>query len=326
MQVLMNFRETVWLSGGANSFLSSLRRRLRQDGIEFVNQPRKGFDIALLNALTDGLTLERLKAIHAYGKPVVHRKVGYVVSGSAQMRAVQDGVVWGDRLQIEMSPYIHHSVFQSRYSHDTFAAEGFLGKSSIITNGVDTDIFHQSVSCGLWGSGNRSRRSFWDGRSTFRLAIATWSKDPAKGFDEYLRFDEALEGMGNVEIWFIGRHPPDVLFRNIRCFGARGHRRLAKLLRNCHGFIQMARSETCSNAMLEAINCGLPVIYLNSGSSKELASNYGVEYCGDPAESIANLQTQYPDLSERTIDNPYSIELAAKEYLKLIHEVLVRHG
>jgi len=326
MQVLMNFREAIWLSGGANSFLSSLRRRLRQDGIKFVSQPQKGFDIALLNALTDGLNLECLKAIHAYGKPVVHRKVGYVVSGSTQMRAVKDGVVLGDQLQIEMSPYIHHSIFQSNYSSETFAAEGFIGESSIITNGVDTNIFNQSVSCGMWGLGKRSRRSYWDGHSTFRLAISTWSKDPAKGFDEYLRFDEALKGIGNVEIWFIGRHPPDVRFRNIRCFGARGHRRLAKLLRNCHGFIQMARSETCSNAMLEAINCGLPVIYLNSGSAKELASNYGVEYCNDPAVSISNLQTQYKELSRRTIDNPYSIERAAKEYLKLIHDVLRRHG
>jgi len=322
----MNFREAFWLSGGANSFLSSLRRYLRQKGIRFVYQPKQGFDIALLNALTDGLTLDRIKAIHAYGKPVIHRKVGYIVSGSAQMRALQNGVVCGDRLQIEMSQYIHHTIFQSRYSQDTFTGEGFVGKSSLIANGVDTSIFHPFVSRGLWGSGAPTLRPFWDGHTTFRLAIVTWSKDPAKGFDEYLRFDAALEGMRNVEIWFIGRQPPDVRFRNIRYFGARGHRRLAKLLRNCHGCIQMARSETCSNAMLEAINCGLPVIYLNSGSAKELASNYGVEYCGDPATAIATLQMQYSELSQRTLDNPYSIERAAKEYLKLIHEVLGLHG
>ena len=326
MQVLMNFREALWLSGGANSFLASLRRHLRSEGVRFVYEPKKGFDIALLNALTDGLTLDRLKAIHAYGKPVIHRKVGYVVSGSAQMRAVQNGVVWGDRLQIEMSPYTHHTIFQSRYSQDTFAAEGFVGESSLIANGVDTGIFHPYVSRGLWGCGTRALRPSWDGRSTFRLAIVTWSKDPAKGFDDYLRFDAVLGSMRDVESSFIGRQPPEVRFRNIRCFAARGHRRLAKLLRQCHGFIQMARSETCSNAMLEAINCGLPVIYLNSGSARELASDYGIEYCADPAAAIVALQTKYPELARRTFENPYSIERAANDYLKLIHKVIDRYG
>lgn len=326
MKILMNFREALWLSGGANSFLASMRREMLKKGIRFVSEPQKGFDIALVNALTDGLTLDKIKAIYGYGKPVIHRKVGYIVSGSAQMRAVQNGVVWGDRLQIEMSPYIHHTIFQSRYSQETFVVEGFAGENSVIPNGVDTDIFHPYVSQRLWGFGASAVRPLWDGNSTFRLAIVSWSKDPAKGFDEYLRFDEALENMRNVEIWFIGRLPSEVKFRNIRCFTARGHSRLAKLLRQCHAFIQMARLETCSNALLEAINCGLPVIYLNSGSAKEFASDYGIEYCGEPAAAIVALKAQYSELARRALDNPYSIERATSDYLKLIQKVMDRHA
>jgi glycosyltransferase involved in cell wall biosynthesis len=205
-------------------------------------------------------------------------------------------------------------------------AEGFAGENSVIANGVDTDIFHPYVSQGFWDFSTPATRPLWDGHSTFRLAIVSWSKDPAKGFDEYLRFDRALENMRNVEIWFIGRKPPEVRFRNIRTFAPRGHSRLAKLLRQCHAFIQMARSETCSNALLEAINCGLPVIYLNSGSAKEFASDYGIEYCGEPAESIDALQKKYPVLARNALDNPYSIERAANDYLKLIQVVMDRHA
>lgn len=324
MRILMNFREAMWLSGGANSFLAGLRRCWRRDGISFTRHIDDEFDIALLNALTDGLTLDQVRRIHARGKPVVHRKVGYRVSGSAQMRAVVDGVVHGDRLQIDFSPYIHHTVFQSCYSRDTFIAEGFSGNHSVIVNGADTAVFNQDFHT-WWPFCSRKRRPYWDGREPFRFAAVTWSRDPNKGFDDYLRFDAALDRMRGVEIWFVGRCPADVRFRNIRMFSPRGHRRLADLLRQCHGFIQMARFETCSNALIEAINCGLPVIYLDSGSAREIATDYGIEYCGSPQEAMATLMDRYAELAPRTQDNPYTIDRAAAAYLHLIEQSLGQH-
>lgn len=325
MRVLMNFREAFWLSGGANSFLAGLRRRLKREGITFTRRREAGFDIALLNALTDGLTLDDVRRICDCGKPVVHRKVGYRVSGAARMRESKDGVVWGDRLQIEFSPFVHHTIFQSQYSRETFLAEGFGGDHTVIANGVDTTIFNQSVTRWPCGQGGVRPRPSWDGKSVFRLAIVTWSKDPNKGFEEYLQFDEALDRMKDVEIWFIGRWPEDVRFRNIRTFSPRGHRRLAHLLKRCHGFLQMARFETCSNALLEAINCGLPAIYLDSGSAREIAADYGVEYRGSPQEAIVELMANYAELARRTRDNPYTIDRAAADYLRLLDTSLNRY-
>ncbi len=325
MQVLMNFREAFWLSGGAKSFLAGLRRRLRREGISFTRRIEDHFDLALLNALTDGLTLDQVRRIHARGKPVIHRKVGYRVSGSAQMRAMTNEVTLGDRLQIEMSPFIHHTVFQSNYSRDTFLSSGFVGDYTVILNGADTGVFNQSVTSWLPGFGNSRPRPYWNGSSTFRLAIVTWSMDLHKGFAEYQQFDAALERMRDVEIWFIGRCPPEIRFRNIRMFAARGHRRLAGLLKQCHGFIQMARFETCSNALIEAINCGLPAIYLDSGSAREIAVDYGVEYLGSAEGAITALMSRYDELAERTQSNPYAIDRVAAEYLNLINNVMGRH-
>jgi glycosyltransferase involved in cell wall biosynthesis len=324
MRVLMNFCETRGLSGGANSFLSSLRRYLRRRGVRFVSNPAEGFDIALLNALTEGLSLAQVKNIYTFGKPIIHRKVGYVVSGSEEMRAVRGGVVCGDKLQIDMSPYVCHSVFQSRYSFSAFERQGFIGKNSVIINGVDTNVFNAYGKRSILNNCTFKLRKFWDGSSAFRLAITTWSTDPAKGFEDYLQFDAALDELPEVKIWFIGRKPNWVKFRNIRCFAACSHSRLPSLLRQCHGFIQMARLETCSNAMLEAISCGLPVIYQNSGSAKEIANDYGVEYSGNPVAAIRELQRLYHFLSTRTLTHPYSIESAGESYLSLFNKV--RYG
>lgn len=321
----MNFQESRSLSGGANSFLSTLRRFLRKRGVQLISDPGERFDIALLNALTGDLTLERLKRIRALGRPVIHRKVGYRVSGSTQMRTIQNGVVWGDKLQIDMSPYIDHSIFQSEYSRENFVAQGFIGESSVIVNGVDETIFNPHTTR-IFNCWKPNFRKFWDHNTVFRLAIVTWSTDAAKGFDEYQKFDAALDNTSRVEIWFIGRMPSELSFRNIRCFPARSHAGLARLLQQCHGFIQMATFETCSNALLEAISCGLPAIYKDSGSSKELAREFGVEYLGDPIAAIAELQRKYDLLLRKTLTNTYSIQYAGNNYFNLIKELLRRFG
>jgi|CXWL01.1.fsa_nt_gi glycosyltransferase involved in cell wall biosynthesis len=322
MKVLMNFKKAWGLSGGASSFLSTLQNRLKREGLVFTDRIEENFDIALLNALTDGLSLNEVRRIHAKKRPVIHRKVGYRVSGSPDMREMTDGVVWGDKLQVEFSPYIHHTVFQSQYSRDVFLSSGFVGDYSVIHNGVDTGIFNQTVGSGLFGMGSRCDRAYWDGASVFRLAIVTWSKDENKGFAEYCLFDEALDRLPNVEIWFIGRCPDAVRFRNIKTFSARGKRRLAALLKQCHGFVQMARWETCSNALIEAINCGLPAIYVDSGSNREIAADYGVVYQGSPEAAIDALQTHYSLLAERVKSNPFSIDHAAQSYVSMIERVM----
>lgn len=316
MRVYMNFKETFWLSGGANSFLRSLRACLRKKGFTFTSSYKNGFDIALLNALTNNLSLDDVKRIYDYGKPIIHRKVGYRVSGSPSLRTVEEGMVLGDKLQNAFSPFVHHTIFQSRYSRDAFIAQGFVGDHSIIPNGVDTAIFNQLETTLPFYLMKSKPRIFWSKNIPFRLAIVTWSKDPNKGFEQYQRFDQELTRRKDIEIWFIGRKPDNVHFQNIRMFSPRSHRGLAHLLKQCHGFLQMAQFETCSNATLEAINCGLPVIYLASGSSEEIAKEYGVRYTGNPEEAVEKLIREYDNLVKKTKENPYSINNTASQYLQ----------
>jgi glycosyltransferase involved in cell wall biosynthesis len=320
MRILMNFREALWLSGGANSFLATLRRRLKRHGVTFTRRLSDDFDLALLNALTDGLDLDQVRRIHARGKPIIHRKVGYRVSGSALMRSVKDGVVHGERLQIEFSPFVQHTVFQSEYSRDTFLSEGFSGDYSVIRNGVDNGTFNRTFRSSLFGAGDETL-PFWDGKSTFRLAIVTWSMDPNKGFEDYEAFDAALGGLKNVEIWFVGRIPEGVRFRNFRVFSPRGHRCLAGILKQCHGFIQMAQHETCSNALIEAMSCGLPVIYRDSGSARELAEPCGVIYQDRPLDAIWELMSRYEVLAPKACREELFIDRVATRYLNLIEDV-----
>jgi glycosyltransferase involved in cell wall biosynthesis len=234
------------------------------------------------------------------------------------MRARENGVVRGDRLQIEFSPYVTHSVFQSEYSRSVFLEAGFAGDHTVIHNGVDEDVFNLSQSRFL----RRSRlRDFWDGREPLRLVVSTWSTDENKGFPEYRRIDEELAGRTDVRIALVGRVPEGVGFRTFKVLPARPASALARVLRESHVLLQLARYETGSNALIEGINCGLPVIYLDSGSNAEIAADYGVEYRGDIAVALDAMRDRYRDVVGRIPSNPYRVRLVVDRYLELFERV-----
>lgn len=316
MRVYLNFKAVRGPYGGANSFLRALVHALRKEGVTFVYDPDGRFDVALLNALTNDIDVAFVRRIAERGIPIVHRKVGYRASGSADMRAFDpDGVVHGDRLQLDFSPYLAHTVFQSEYSRDVFLAGGFEGDHTVIHNGVDEHIFNQRA--GLRGA----PRTTWTKGSPLRIVVSTWSADPLKGFTEYEAIDTQLVGRDDVSVTVVGRLPDAVRFRAIRREGPYARRRLARSLKARHVLLQLALWETCSNALLEGIACGLPPIYIDSGSNRELANPYGVEYRGDFAAAVDEMRERYIDLQESTRSHPYRISIAAPRYLEILESV-----
>jgi hypothetical protein len=314
----MNFREVRGPYGGTNSFLRTLRNWLAaREGISITHDPQSAYDVALLSGLTDGVDLELVKGIARRGIPIVHRKVGYRVSGGPEMRRVVDGVVWGDKLQVEFTPHLTHTIFQSQYSRDVFVNSGFDGPHTVIYNGVDEAVFNTSVRVG-WLRRREESRRWWDGRTPLRILISTWSKDPNKGFDDYQRIDAALDGRGDVQVSLVGRVPEPVRFAHIRVHAPRGRDALARLLKQHHVILQLARFETCSNALIEGINCGLPAIYLDSGSNAEIAGTYGVRYDGRWEAALDAIRQQYAAIVARVAANPFRVSTVGPQYLGVI--------
>lgn len=312
MRVYMNFREVRGAYGGANAFQRTLRRALEQRGVRVTTRVGDRYDVALLNALTNGIDLEFVRSV-AERAPVVHRKVGYRVSGGPELRRQVGGVVEGDRLQVEFTPHVTHTVFQSRYSRDVFLGSGFDGPFTVVHNGVDEEIFTPWERRGPLRR-RRALRPFWDGRSPLRVVISSWSTDPNKGFEDYAAIDRALAGRDDVVLSFVGRLPDGLAFRNIRALEARPARALAALLRQNDVLLQLARYETCSNALIEGLNCGLPAIYLDSGANGEVADAYGVPYEGDFFAALDSVRRRYDELVARVLENPYRASTVVERY------------
>lgn len=72
---------------------------------------------------------------------------------------------------------------------------------------------------------------------------------------------------------FVGRAP--VAFRRIRIIPAVPSRAVAQLLRAHDLYLTGSLHDPCSNALLEALACGLPAIYAKSGGHPELVGQAG---------------------------------------------------
>jgi glycosyltransferase involved in cell wall biosynthesis len=318
MLVYLNARPRSGAYGGANAFLRTLVAELERRGVRTTADPSEAFDVGLLNALTEGLDLDAVRRLAERGRPLVHRKTGYLGRGSVGQRAIVGGVVLGDAQQVAFDPFVAHTIFQSRYSRDVFVAAGHRGQSSVIHNGVDEEIFNVRRRRLLRGA---RRRAFWRRGEPIRVVISSWSSDENKGFPEYRRIDGLLAGRGDVHVTLVGRAPADAGFRHIRVLGPRGPRRLADVLRREHVVLQLAQWETCSNALLEGLNCGLPAVYLDSGANAEIAAPYGVAYEGDLFAALEALLPRYVEIVARLPENPYRIRLVADRYLEVLEAV-----
>ena len=127
-----------------------------------------------------------------------------------------------------------------------------------------------------------------------------------------MEIDRLLANQRDVQVTLVGRTPTDTSFRHIKVRRARPRERLARLLKHAHIILQLARYETCSNALIEGLNCGLPAIYLDSGANKEIAASYGVTYVDGWPKALETMQARYQEFLSRIGDNLLTSVLASQ--------------
>jgi glycosyltransferase involved in cell wall biosynthesis len=98
--------------------------------------------------------------------------------------------------------------------------------------------------------------------------------------------------------------------------GALASSELAEVLRTSDAMIHAAQNEPCSNALLEALASGLPVLFRRSGGNAELAEGYGIGISEDIGRDIDELRGEYGQLRERILEDrsKFLISHAAERY------------
>jgi glycosyltransferase involved in cell wall biosynthesis len=196
---------------------------------------------------------------------VVHRVDGPI----ALYRGADDGA---DRRIVEINHALAHAtVFQSAWSLDAHRALGIeLRDPIVIPNAVDPDLFFPAPPRPL---GDR-----------VRLIAVSWSDNPNKGADTY-RWLAANLDPSSFQLTFVGRIAGGL--EGARLVPPVASRELGELLRAHDVYVAASRNDPCSNALLEALACGLPALYARSGGHPELVGTAGFGF--DRREEIPAL-------------------------------------
>jgi glycosyltransferase involved in cell wall biosynthesis len=255
-------------SGGGNQFLAGLVRELRGRGLAVeVNRISGATPVCLFNSFN--FDDRRLRRFARSGCRMVHRVDGPI----GVYRGFDDGT---DRHIAALNrAHADATVFQSRYSLDKHRElELELRDPVVIHNAPDPDVFNAEGRVMLGGAGE-----------PVRLITTSWSDNPRKGAGVIAELERLLDP-ARYTLTFVGRSP--AAFERARIVPPVPSLEVARLLREHHVFVFASLNEACSNALLEALACGLPALYVDSGSNGEVVGGAGLPF-RDAAEAAARL-------------------------------------
>lgn len=287
--------------GGGNQFMLGLRKALQAKNITVVeNQLHPSVNVYLLNAIHfDVEAFVRFSQHHKLN--IVHR-----IDGPIQLIRGYDQEK--DELTYALNQrFASATVIQSFWTYQRIIELGYHPVNPIVIhNGVDTDIFHPI-----------GRISFNKNRK-IRLISSSWSDNPRKGGPIYKWIEEHLD-WERFEYTFVGRASEK--FERIHQIPPVPSEELADILRHHDIYITASRSDPCSNALIEALACGLPALYFNDGGHPEL-----VGFGGLPFNNEAEIMPQLDILIEnyelfQNLIVISSMDEVAKKYLDLFKQI-----
>ena len=284
-------------TGGGHQFLRALVSELERRGVAVeLNRISRATPACLFNSFN--FDFRRLRRFARPGCRMVHRLDGPI----GVYRGFDDGT--DARIAQVNGELADATVVQSQFSREAHRELGIeLREPVVIANAVDPAIFHPPAA-----------RDPLDARKA-RLIAVSWSDNPNKGGEVFAWLDENLD-WERYEMSFVGRSP--AAFLRIRVRGPVPSRELANELRRHDVYVAASRNDPCSNALLEALACGLPAVYLASGGHPELVGDGGLPFVSaeEVPEVLERLLGEADD--RRGAIHVPSLEQVADRYLEVL--------
>lgn len=257
--------------GGGNQFLKVLKKNLTELGLY---SDLEAADIIIFNSYQ--YIPEVIKAKRKYpDKIFIHR-----IDGPIRLYNRMDDK--RDYITNLANQYIADgTVYQSEYSRQENYNLGLRCNcyETIIYNCSDGRIFNKE-----------GKLDFCKDRK-IKLIAASWSDNLKKGFPVYQYLDETMDWT-RYEMTFVGNSP--VKFKNIKHISPLKSKELSQELKQHDIYISASQKDPCSNSVIEALCCGLPVLCFNDGGHPELVKGGGLLF--DKKEDI-------PILLDKIIEN-----------------------
>jgi len=286
--------------GGGNQALRAVLLELERRGVRVgLNALGRSSRACFFNSFNFDARRLELMVRHAPDECKLVHRVGAVTS---LYRGVDDGT---DALVAELNRRFADATLA--ISHATVEMYRSIGielvSPKVVYNGCDPRIFH------------RNGRIQFSRDRKIRLISSSWSDNPRKGASVYRWLEQHLDH-DRFDFTFVGR--ASVPFERIRHVPPVPSHEVAELLRQHDVFVTATENDAYSNALVEALSCGLPALYLDSGGSGEAVKGAGFAFTS---------REQIPELLERLVDEYEerqaaislpTLEEVADGYLKLL--------
>jgi len=300
IHILYNFRKGPW--GGGNQFLKTLRKEFIKKGVYEGNYEKAG--VILFNSYpfqAEYFFDQIFKLKQKYPqKIIIYRLDGPISSYRGTDKEVDRAISLFNRI------FAEGIIFQSNWCQkENKKLFGIFSKyETVIHNAPDNKIFY-----------SKKKES---PRGKIKLITTSWSSNWRKGFDIYKFLDENLD-FSKYEMTFVGNSP--IEFKNIKWIKPVLSEEIAAILKKHDVYITASKRDPCSNALIEALSCGLPAVALNNGGHPELVKEGGELFNGkeDVIEKIEKVAKNYQDYQSKIPQ--FSIEGGAQDYYDFAQKV-----
>lgn len=145
-----------------------------------------------------------------------------------------------------------------------------------------------------------------------------WSTNPKKGFDIYTKFDNWCKSE-DYNFHYIGQTPSNTSFTNYTKPVSADV--LSNSLPSFDIYLTASEEEAGANHVLEAMACGLPVLYKNTGGSiPNYCKQYGESYCDfeDLLNKLKKITKEYNTYKSNVLKYSDSNDQVVEKYCDII--------
>ena len=309
-----NIKDGPW--GGGNLFAINLRDYLLKQNHQVVmNLYHDDIDVILLTeprktSESSAFTHIDVNKYKEYVNPnvvVIHR------INECDERKKTDFV---NEYLIEANKVSDYTIFVSSWLKNLFVNQGLSEKNSkVILAGANNEFF------------NTKGYKTWNGTEKLKIVTHHWGANWNKGFREYIKLDQLLNEnifREKYEFTYIGNIPKEIVFKNTKIIDPLSGVDLANEIKNNHIYLTASLNEPSGNHHIEAAQCGLPLLYINSGGIPEYCDGYGVQFDeSNFIEKLEELRVNYEFYLEKIKTYPHNSVKMSEEYLLAFNNLLL---
>ncbi len=300
--------------GGGNLFIKNLSQYLKLNGVDVVHDLfSKDIDVILLiDPRKDSFaTVYGHKEIINYQKYINNDVLVVQRFNECDQRKNTKGLNEFLKTANECSDV---NIFVSNWLLEVFKKEGLQNKQNkVIMTGAQQNIF------------NSEGYKKWDKESKIKAVTHHWGNNVNKGFEIYSLLDKLLDTKYSdlLEFTYVGNIPKELKFKNTNYIPPTHGKELAQILKNNHFYITASKNEPSGNHHIEAAQCGLPILYLDSGGIPEFCDGFGISFNEENfQEKLDEMINKYYFFEAKMVEYPFNSDLMCKEYLDEFYRIL----